>query len=148
MDVHARRFWYENPGPEGLRAGVKWKAQRIHAAKNMEGVIHGDLDGDGDDDILVNHWAPVPGQGMTWLEHVDQAPWLVEHVIGTDGEHHGNGLGDINGDGRSDIVTPRGWYEAPAEPRSGPVGLSRRLRGPPRGAAGPADGRLAPHAGP
>ena len=39
----------------------------------MEGVIHGDIDGDGDDDILCNHWAPVPGQGMTWLEHDRQA---------------------------------------------------------------------------
>ncbi|MCR4412635.1 MAG: VCBS repeat-containing protein [Thermoguttaceae bacterium] len=107
-------FWYENPGPEGLKAGVKWKATRFHAAENMEGVIHGDLDGDGDDDILANHWAPVPGQGMTWFEHIDRAPWLVEHVVGTEGEHHGNGLGDINGDGRVDIVTPMGWYEAPA----------------------------------
>jgi len=112
-------FWYENPGPEGLRSGAKWKAHRIHSARNMEGVIHGDLDGDGDDDILVNHWAPVPGQGMTWLEHIDQAPWLVERVIGTEGEYHGNGIGDINGDGRNDIVTPRGWYEAPADPRNG-----------------------------
>jgi len=111
--------WYENPGPEGLRTGAKWKAQGIHSAKNMEGVIHGDLDGDGDDDILVNHWAPVAGQGMTWLEHIDQAPWLVEHVIGSEGEYHGNGLGDVNGDGRNDIVTPRGWYEAPVEPRTG-----------------------------
>jgi hypothetical protein len=85
----------------------------------MEGVVHGDLDGDGDDDILCNHWAPVPGQGMTWYEHIDRDPWLVEHVIGTEGEFHGNGIGDINGDGRNDIVTPRGWYEAPAEPRTG-----------------------------
>jgi len=46
------------------------------------------------------------GPSMTWIEHVDQAPWLVEHVIGTDGEHHGQRLGDINGDGRNDIVTP------------------------------------------
>jgi len=109
-------FWYENPGPAGLRAGTKWKATRIHSAKNMEGVIHGDIDGDGDEDILCNHWAPVPGQGMTWLEHIDRPPWLVEHVIGTEGEYHGNGLGDINGDGRVDIVTPTGWYEAPAKP--------------------------------
>ena len=102
-------FWYENPG----KPDVKWKATRFHAALNMEGVIHGDIDGDGDDDILCNHWAPVPGQGMTWLEHVDQEPWLVEHVVGTEGENHGNGLGDINGDGRVDIVTPKGWYEQP-----------------------------------
>jgi hypothetical protein len=104
-------FWYENPG----RTDVKWKAYRIHSAENMEGVIHGDIDGDGDEDILCNHWAPHRGQGMTWLEHIDKAPWFVEHVIGTDGEHHGNGLGDINGDGRIDIVTPKGWYEAPAD---------------------------------
>ena len=45
-------FWYENPG----RTGAKWKATRIHSAKNMEGVIHGDVDNDGDDDILCNHW--------------------------------------------------------------------------------------------
>lgn len=102
-------FWYENPG----KPGVKWKAHRIHSAQNMEGVIHGDIDGDGHDDILCNHWAPVPGQGLTWLQSIDHEPWFVEHVIGTEGEFHGNGLGDINGDGRVDIVTPKGWYEQP-----------------------------------
>jgi len=108
-------FWYENPGPDGLRAGAKWKATRIHSARNMEGVIHGDVDGDGDDDILCNHWAPVPGQQLTWIESIDKEPWLVEHFVGTEGEHHGNGLGDVNGDGRVDIVTPKGWYEQPAK---------------------------------
>jgi hypothetical protein len=112
-------FWYENPGPEGLKSGARWKATRIHAAQNMEGVIHGDVDGDGDDDILCNHWAPVEGQGMTWIESIDREPWLVEHVIGTEGEHHGNGLGDLNGDGRTDIVTPKGWYECPEKPARG-----------------------------
>ncbi|MFZ5832150.1 MAG: family 16 glycoside hydrolase [Planctomycetota bacterium] len=112
-------FWYENPGAEGLKSGTKWKSYQFHSAKNMEGVIHGDIDGDGDDDILCNHWAPVPGQGMTWYEHIDREPWLKEHVIGTEGEYHGNGLGDINGDGRTDIVTPVGWYEAPEKPAEG-----------------------------
>ena len=105
-------FWYENPG----RKGVKWEGTRIHSARSMEGVIHGDIDGDGDEDILCNHWSLVPGQGMTWIEHIDKAPWLVEHRVGTKGETHGNGLGDINGDGRMDIVTQVGWYEGPARP--------------------------------
>jgi hypothetical protein len=108
-------FWYENPGQQG----AKWQAHRFHSARNMEGVLHGDMDGDGDDDILVNHWAPAAGQGMTWFEHVDREPWLIEHVIGAEGEYHGNGLGDINGDGRPDIVTPAGWYEAPPNPAEG-----------------------------
>ncbi len=102
-------FWYENPG----KKGGTWKSTRIHMAQNMEGVIHGDIDGDGDDDILCNHWSYVPGQGMTWLESIDHEPWFIEHVIGTKGETHGNGLGDINGDGRTDIVTQVGWYENP-----------------------------------
>jgi hypothetical protein len=113
-------FWYENPGPEGLKAGVKWKARHIHSAQNMEGVVHGNITGKGRDDVLCNHWAPVPGQGVTWLEHIDKEPWFIEHVVGTEGDFHGNGLGDINGDGRLDIVTPTGWYEAPADPRSKP----------------------------
>jgi len=102
-------FWYENPG----KKDTVWQSRRIHIAQNMEGVIHGDIDGDGDEDILCNHWSPVVGQGMTWLEHINRAPWFVEHVVGTEGDVHGNGLGDINGDGRIDIVTPVGWYEQP-----------------------------------
>lgn len=107
-------FWYENPGNNE----DVWKSTRIHLAYNMEGVIHGDIDGDGDEDILVNHWSLVEGQGMTWLEHIDRAPWFVEHVIGTQGDMHGNGLGDINMDGRVDIVTPVGWYEQPKNVRA------------------------------
>ena len=113
-------FWYENPGADGLKTDKKWTARRFHSAKSMEGVIHGDIDDDGDIDILCNHWALEPGQGMTWLESIDKEPWLVEHVVGTEGETHGNGLGDINGDGRTDIVTPVGWYERPPRPTQDP----------------------------
>ncbi len=104
-------YWYENPGPNP--EGKQWESHKIHQAFNMEGVIHGDIDGDGDEDILVNHWNLVDGQGMTWLEHIDEAPWFVEHVIGTHADTHGNGLGDVNMDGRMDIITGQGWYEQP-----------------------------------
>lgn len=109
-------LWYENPGADKVKSGVKWQAHRIHTARSMEGVLPGDIDGDGDDDILCNHWSLVPGQGMTWLEHTGEAPWFVEHIIGTEGEGHGNGLGDINMDGRTDFVTGKGWWECPPNP--------------------------------
>ena len=34
-------------------------------------------------------------------------------MIGVDGNGHGMGFGDINNDGREDIVFARGWYERP-----------------------------------
>jgi len=32
----------------------------------------------------------------------------------------GGGVGDLNGDGRPDVLRPDAWFEAPADPRSGP----------------------------
>ncbi len=110
-------YWYENPGVPG----VKWKEHLIHSARNMEGFVMGDIVGhhNGDQDILINHWDPVPGQFFSYYEHIDKEPWLVEHVLGTEGQQHGNGIGDINGDGRNDLVTGVGWWEAPPDPRNG-----------------------------
>ena len=53
----------------------------------------------------------VRGQGRK----LDQACRQRRRVYG-----HGIGAGDVNKDGRTDILTPRGWAEAPADPRSGP----------------------------
>ena len=39
---------------------------------------------------------------------------VADHSFG-----HGIGAGDINKDGRTDIITPTGWFEAPVDPRSG-----------------------------
>jgi hypothetical protein len=37
----------------------------------------------------------------------------VEHVVGPSGNGHGMGFGDINNDGREDIIVGTGWYERP-----------------------------------
>ena len=38
-----------------------------------------------------------------------------EHNIGKDGAGPGMGWGDVNKDGRTDIITSRGWWEQPKE---------------------------------
>jgi hypothetical protein len=43
----------------------------------------------------------------------------VRHVVSDRAYGHGIGAGDVNGDKRTDILTPQGWFEAPANPRSG-----------------------------
>jgi hypothetical protein len=44
---------------------------------------------------------------------------VAKHDVGPHGDEHGLGYGDVDGDGRGDIVTIRGWYKAPEDPRAG-----------------------------
>ncbi len=56
------------------------------------------------------------GTGQSWYEVKDKS-W-VKHVVSDRSYGHGIGAGDVNKDGRNDILTPRGWLEAPADPSS------------------------------
>jgi hypothetical protein len=107
-------WWYENPG----KTGVKWNSHALHEADGLEGMVIGNLSGRSDKDVLVNYFARKPGRGLIWFEHINQAPWFKQHVLGPEnvGVSHGSGIGDINGDGRNDVVTTSGWFEAPPRP--------------------------------
>lgn len=107
-------WWYENPG----KIGVKWNSHVVHPAEGLEGMVIGNLSGRSDKDLLVNYFARKPGRSLIWFEHIDRLPWFKQHVLGPEnvGVSHGNGIGDINGDGRNDAVTTSGWFEAPPHP--------------------------------
>ena len=109
-------FWYENPG----ELGVKWKSHTILEATGVEALVIGNLSGNSDEDLLVNYFAKQPGRSLIWMERLDRAPWFKEHGLGPEntGVSHGNGIGDINGDGRNDVVTTSGWFEAPEHPKT------------------------------
>jgi hypothetical protein len=111
-------WWYENPG----KVGVKWESHALHPAGGLEGMVIGNLSGHSEKDVLVNYFARSPGRTLIWFEHIDQAPWFKEHALGPEniGVSHGNGIGDINGDGRNDVVTTSGWFEAPPRPTEQP----------------------------
>ncbi|HTF63248.1 MAG TPA: VCBS repeat-containing protein [Edaphobacter sp.] len=107
-------WWYENSN----KLGSKWESHAILAADGLEGMVIGNLAGHGDKDLLVNYFAKKPGRSLIWMEHLNQAPWYKEHALGPEGVgvSHGSGIGDINGDGRNDVVTASGWFEAPERP--------------------------------
>ena len=50
---------------------------------------------------------------LAWYER-DKHGGIVEHIVSDHSYGHGIGVGDVNGDGRNDILTPKGWLEAPA----------------------------------
>ena len=74
-----------------------------------------DLSGDGVADFLPNSVNVV-----VWYEVVKSGDGkgheLKKHDFGKDAAGHGVGSGDVNGDGRTDLLTPKGWFEAPADP--------------------------------
>ena len=107
-------YWYENPG----KPDAKWTSHALHEADGLEGMVIGNLAGHDGKDVLVNYYAKRPGRGLIWYEHINKAPWFVEHKLGPEGVgvSHGSGIGDINGDGRPDVVTTSGWFEAPKNP--------------------------------
>ncbi|MEW5976068.1 MAG: VCBS repeat-containing protein [Acidobacteriota bacterium] len=115
--------WFENPRRhDGDFSHRLWQEHVIESGFNYELILLVDLDGDGQArEILPNYGT---SSQIAWFEAVESGGTVEwkKHLVGEIPEVrgiHGVGLGDVNGDRRPDILTPRGWFEAPKDARSG-----------------------------
>lgn len=110
-------MWFENPKNQG---GV-WKSHAIYPTLGNESAGFYDIDGDGRLEIIGGNSS---NGEIIWLKaptSADNLDWKISTISreGSPGAapfSHGLGVGDMNGNGRKDIIIREGWWEAPEDP--------------------------------
>jgi hypothetical protein len=108
--------WWENPGAQSK----PWKEHLIESRSPVEFAFLVDILNTGKPQQLLPQFGD-PNFPLTWYELSGKggdSAWIA-HVVSPKSYGHGIGAGDVNGDGRTDIITPKGWFEAPPDPRNG-----------------------------
>jgi hypothetical protein len=99
---------YVNPKGEARR----WDKYQVVTPVQTEITLLKDIDGDGKPELVyvgegrVRYAKPDPAAPTkSWIVRTISPPLIASA--------HGVGAGDVNGDGRMDIVTAFGWFEQP-----------------------------------
>ena len=110
--------WFENPKGQ---AG-HWTRHKIFDQTDNESPVFTDLTGDGKPELVCITKGQYGYAAPDWREPAK--PWTF-HPITPNRKYgnftHGLGVGDINGDGRSDLIEKDGWWEQPASLAGDPL---------------------------
>lgn len=106
-------YWYENP-KSSSGSSVPWKKHFAFERIKGESPPFVDMNADGRPELLTHsgtQWGLVQ-----FNPSEPSKPWSFKPITGTgkwEQFYHGTGVGDLNGDGRLDLLLNEGCYEQP-----------------------------------
>lgn len=107
-------YWYKNPGKQGLEFGKLWVQHKLETTASHNEITYlRDIDGDNVPEYIANSWNKKNPQ-LAWKFMLGGQNKLLQKIMIGKANGHGIGFGDVNGDGREDILFQDGWYERPA----------------------------------
>lgn len=115
-------YWFENP----QNKEEPWKKHPIwHSAAN-ETPQFLDVTGDGKPELIMASetegmvgYLEIPAGDKVYEKWTFTAVSPQKLAVGAHRFYHGLGVGDVNKDGRLDIVIPHGWWEGPPKEKLG-----------------------------